>query len=123
MKTKDEALSKPFARDRVEIPEGNAAAFQAWERLRKIKSLLAQDFFSNFKCKDEKQILDFNPRSDFQLRIELEKVEREYFQSSSELERLKGELRELANVGFLRSHWSLRSELKDLVTNYDREMP
>jgi serine/threonine protein kinase len=67
----------PFADDRLEPPKPNGAASRAWDRLQVIQQYLDQQFFREFKCKDpakQAKILDFDPRSDFQIRIEHEKL-------------------------------------------------
>lgn len=67
----------PFANDRLEPPEPNGAASRALERLQIIEQYLDQPFFREFKCKDtnkQARILYFDPRSDFQIRIEHEKL-------------------------------------------------
>ena len=100
-------LLRPFSRDRTETPKENGAASQALKRLMTIKSFLVQPFFDDFKCKKDDEILDFNPRSDFQLRIELEK--------------LKREMRGLLDTSFWCSRGSLHSELEKLVNSVNRE--
>jgi hypothetical protein len=67
----------PFAIDRLEAPEPNGAAASALARLLVIEQYLDQQFFREFKCKSKEQrdqILDFDPRSDFQIRIEHDKL-------------------------------------------------
>jgi serine/threonine protein kinase len=67
----------PFAVDRLEAPEPNGAAAKALARLLVIEQYLDQQFFREFKCKNKEQrdqVLDFDPRSDFQIRIEHDKL-------------------------------------------------
>lgn len=97
---------KPFAKDRVELPQENGAASKALRRLTKLKRLLAQPFFDDFKCKPEDEILDFNPRSDFQMRIESEKVRRK--------------VREFLHSNVFKRN-ALRKELEALVASNDSE--
>lgn len=77
MPSQDKGFMKPFAKDRTEPPKENGAASLALQRLIEIKSYLSQPFFNGFKCKEYSEVLDFNPRSDFQLRIELENLKNE----------------------------------------------
>lgn len=72
-----EAFLTPFAVDRLEAPEPNGAAAKALARLLVIEQYLDQPFFREFKFKNKEQrdqILDFDPRSDFQIRIEHDKL-------------------------------------------------
>lgn len=105
MPSQEAGSSTPFAADRTEPPMEGGAASRALKRLTKLKAFLVQPFFDEFKCREKTQILDFNPRSDFQMRIELEK--------------LKREIRNLSKKGF----WdrSLRSDLRKLVGKIDLE--
>lgn len=107
MAPQDGSQLKPFAKDRTEPPMENGASAQALQRLIRLKGFLVQPFFDGFKCTKKEQILDFNPRSDFQLRIELQK--------------LKREIRHLLDIGYIRGVWALRPNLKALITKVNRE--
>jgi len=75
--TSQSGFMAPFAESRTEAPKPDGAASRAFERLRVIEGYLDKDFFREFKCKDKSKIdkiLDFDPRSDFQIRIEHEKL-------------------------------------------------
>lgn len=106
-KARDSEFFAPFAEDRIEPPAENGAASRALDRLQKIKQFLEHPFFRDFKCKDVDDILDFDPRSCFQIRMNASKI--------------RAEIAKLKN---LRS-WKLMSlhpEIKQLVDNNEEDL-
>lgn len=106
MPSQTEGSMGPFAKDRAEPPEENGAANRAFQRLVKIRGYLAQPFFREFRCKEGTIILDFNPRSDFQLRIEQERLRNEIL-----------DLKKLRSWPLL----SLHPEISKLVGKFEQE--